>query len=358
MKQIKISMRNLHSICHAAIIAIVAISFVTQAKPALADYKITILHINDILSRLEPVDHNGVPCPIEVRFSTTCIGGAPRLAAVIKLAREQSSNVILLDAGGEFTGSPLWDSQKEHAISAVLTRLGVDAMGVGFTEFAEGSPVLGQFIHEVRFPLLSANVNVERDPYLVDQIWPFVVIDRGGDRIGLIGYSSEDIRSKSHPSLETRIDPIENSVKFAVRMVKSMGITKIIAISHAGYARDKQIAENVEDIDVIVGGNSHTYLANKVKEAEGPYPTVIKGPTKKPVLVVQAGAFGQYLGKLEVVFDAKGVVKSWKGDPILLDVGVAEDAEMRAALDVMEATAAQQASVTPAAAAAVAGTVR
>jgi 5'-nucleotidase len=71
---------------------------------------------------------------------------------------------------------------------------------------------------------------------------------------------------------------------------------------------------------------------------------VIKGPTKKPVLVVQAGAYGQYVGKLEVVFDAKGVVKSWKGEPILLDVGVTEDAEMRAALEVIEAGA-QQASV-------------
>ncbi len=352
MKQTKISARHLSSICWIAIAAIVAIAFVTQAEPARADYKITILHINDVLSRLEPVDHNGVPCPIEVRFSTNCIGGAPRLASVIKTAREQSSNVLLLDAGGEFTGSPLWDRQKERAIATVMTRLGVDAMGVGFPEFSEGSSVLGQFIHEVRFPLLSANVNVERDPYLVDQIWPFVVIDRGGDRIGLIGYSSEDIRSRSHPSAETRIDPIENSVKFAVRMVKSMGITKIIAVSYAGYARDKQIAETVEDIDIIVGGNSHTLLANsKMKEADGPYPTVIKGPTKKPVLVVQAGAYGQYVGKLDVVFDAKGVVKSWKGEPILLDVGVTEDAEMRAALEVMEAGA-QQAAVVGA------GTVR
>jgi 5'-nucleotidase len=265
------------------------------------------------------------------------------LAASIKATRNTEPNVLLVDAGGEFTGSSLWDQLKDRSISTVMTRMQFDAMTVGFPEFNDGSAPLGRFIKEVRFPLLSSNINVERDPVLVDQIWPFVVIDKGNERIGIVGYSSEDIRQRAHPSTETRIDQIESAVKFSVRMVKSMGVNKIIAVSHAGYARDKEIARTIEDIDVIVGGNSKTLLANKIKGAEGPYPMVAKGPTGKPVLIVQAGAFGAYLGKLDVVFDSKGVPKSWKGDPIALDHTIAEDAEMRQALEVLEATASQAA---------------
>lgn len=324
-------------------VALFASVCLIQPTPARADYKLTILHVNDMLSRFEPVTKDGTPCPIDQRYGATCFGGVPRLAASIKAQRATGANTVLLDAGGEFTGTPLWDQLKNRAVSTFMTKLQFDAMTVGFPEFNDGSPVLGQFIKEVRFPLLSSNINVERDPVLVDQIWPFVVMDKGNERIGIVGYSSEDIRQRAHPSLETRIDTIESTVKFSVRMIKSMGVTKIIAVSHAGYERDKEIARDIDGISVIVGGNSHTLLANKIKGADGPYPSVIKGPTGKPVLIVQAGAYGEYLGKLDVVYDNKGTLKSWKGEPILLDNSIAEDSDMRQAIEVLEATGSQAA---------------
>ena len=101
-------------------------------------------------------------------------------------------------------------------------------------------------------------------------------------------------------------------------------------LSHIGYADDQTLAAAIDGIDVIVGGHSHTLLSNTVEGASGPYPTVVDSPSGAPVLIVQAEAYGKYLGNLEVAFDADGVPTAWQGEPILLDASVAEDPDVLA----------------------------
>ncbi|WP_244492635.1 bifunctional UDP-sugar hydrolase/5'-nucleotidase [Aureimonas sp. AU22] len=107
-------------------------------------------------------------------------------------------------------------------------------------------------------------------------------------------------------------------------------MTKIILLSHSGYEIDKRLAAEVPNIDVIVGGHSHTLLSSTDPKAAGPYPTLVKRPDGRDVPIVQAYAYSKYLGKLTVTFDDEGHVTKADGAPILLDASVPEDEAVKA----------------------------
>ena len=108
-------------------------------------------------------------------------------------------------------------------------------------------------------------------------------------------------------------------------LLAEQGIDKIIVLSHSGYGIDLALAEQTTGVDVIVGGHSHTYLSSDDPSSSGPYPTMV-GDTA----IVQAFAYGKYLGRLEVVFDEAGKVTSASGAPILMDASVAEAEDIKA----------------------------
>jgi 5'-nucleotidase len=119
-------------------------------------------------------------------------------------------------------------------------------------------------------------------------------------------------------------DPVA-AVQGEVDRLTADGVNKIIVLSHSGYAVDQRVAEGTTGVDVIVGGHSNTYLSNVSDRAAGPYPTVVND-----VQIVQAYAYGKFLGELNVVFDDDGVVTSATGEPLLIDRFVAEDAATKA----------------------------
>ncbi|HBR39387.1 MAG TPA: multifunctional 2',3'-cyclic-nucleotide 2'-phosphodiesterase/5'-nucleotidase/3'-nucleotidase, partial [Sulfitobacter pontiacus] len=110
------------------------------------------------------------------------------------------------------------------------------------------------------------------------------------------------------------------AVQGEVDLLTAQGINKIIVLSHSGYGVDQMVAENTTGVDVIVGGHTNTLLSNTDEKAEGAYPTMVKDTA-----IVQAYAYGKYLGELNVTFDDEGKIKEASGDPILIDAGVAED---------------------------------
>ena len=118
-------------------------------------------------------------------------------------------------------------------------------------------------------------------------------------------------------------------------------MNKIILLSHLGYQNDMELAAAVDGIDVIVGGHTHTYLANGVPGKDGdiplgPYPTVVTSPGGSPVLVVTDYTLAKYLGRLDVTFDADGKPTSWKGEPILLDAKITQDPALLAEAGVLD----------------------
>ena len=128
------------------------------------------------------------------------------------------------------------------------------------------------------------------------------------------------------PGTERAPSPIPwRAVQAEVDRLTADGVNKIIVLSHSGYGVDQRVAEGTTGVDVIVGGHSNTLLSNVSDRAAGPYPTVVND-----VQIVQAYAYGKFLGELKVVFDDDGVVTSATGEPILIDRFVAEDAATKA----------------------------
>ncbi|HCI99876.1 MAG TPA: multifunctional 2',3'-cyclic-nucleotide 2'-phosphodiesterase/5'-nucleotidase/3'-nucleotidase, partial [Sulfitobacter sp.] len=138
------------------------------------------------------------------------------------------------------------------------------------------------------------------------------VIERGGEKIGLIGLTTEDTHELSSPGDNVVFTDSVAAVQGEVDLLTAQGINKIIVLSHSGYGVDQMVAENTTGVDVIVGGHTNTLLSNTDEKAEGAYPTMVKDTA-----IVQAYAYGKYLGELNVTFDDEGKIKEASGDPIL-----------------------------------------
>jgi len=195
-----------------------------------------------------------------------------------------------------------------------------DAMTVGNHEFDDGPEVLRGFMDRVAFPVLMSNADVSAEPLLSDVLMKSTVIERGGERLGLVGLTPEDTPDLASPGPNiTFTDPI-TAVRGEVERLTAEGIDKIIVLSHSGYGIDLALAEAVPEVDIIVGGHTNTLLSNTREGAAGPYPTMV-GTTA----IVQAYAYGKFLGELNVTFDDAGVITEAVGEPIIMDAGVAED---------------------------------
>ena len=295
------------------------------AGMAAADYKLTILHTNDFHSRFEPINKYDSGCSAEDNAEGKCFGGSARLVTAVNDARARAGNSILVDGGDQFQGSLFYTYYKGKVAAEFMNKLGYDAMTVGNHEFDDGPEVLAGFIDTVDFPVLMSNANIENEELLTDRIMPSTVIEVGGEKIGLIGLTPEDTDELASPGPNiTFSDPVP-AVQAQVDKLTADGINKIIVLSHSGYGVDQRVAQETTGVDVIVGGHSNTYLSNTSDKAVGPYPTVVNG-----VQIVQAYAYGKFLGELNVTFDDDGNVVEAVGEPLIMDNTVTED---QAALD-------------------------
>lgn len=301
------------------------------------NYHLTILHTNDVHSRIYPIDDADQTClPDKVTYHG-CYGGVARRMTQINQIRSERENVLLLDAGDEFQGSAFYTFYRGQEASVFMNRMGYAAMAVGNHEFDDGPSVFAQFIRSTQFPVLSCNIDVTQDPDLNGLIKPYVVATVGGEKIGIIGYTTDETQILSAPGLYVQFLSIEESVAKAVHALKSQGIAKIIALSHSGFKRDIDVARSVDGISVIVAAHTNTYLSNTDPNAEGPYPVIEYSPNGEPVVIVSAYAYGKFLGDLEVEWDERNHLVSWQGRPILLDGTVTEDVDMRKLVDQMYA---------------------
>ncbi len=296
-----------------------------SAGMAAAEYKLTILHTNDFHSRFEPINKYDSACGDEDNAEGKCFGGSARLVTAVEEARGRADNSILVDGGDQFQGSLFYTYYKGKVAAEFMNKLGYDAMTVGNHEFDDGPEVLRGFIDSVDFPVLMSNADYEDEELLTDKIKKSAVIEVGGEKIGLIGLTPEDTHDIASPGPNiTFSDPVP-AVQAEVDKLTGEGVNKIIVLSHSGYGVDQRVAQETTGVDVIVGGHSNTYLSNTSDKAAGPYPTVVNG-----VQIVQAYAYGKFLGELNVTFDDDGNVVSAEGEPLIMDNAVTED---QAALD-------------------------
>ncbi|WP_068088339.1 bifunctional metallophosphatase/5'-nucleotidase [Polycladidibacter stylochi] len=304
------------------------------AAPALADYDLTILHINDLHSRIEPINKYDSGCSDKNAAEGKCFGGIARLKTKLDERRaalsSEGKNFVTLDAGDQFQGSLFYTTYKGKAAVEFMNLLGFDAMAVGNHEFDDGPKGLADFIAGAKFPILSGNIDVNNEPLLKGKVPGTLILEKGGQKVGIISALAEDTDVTSSPGKGVRFIMAEDYLKGAVDALEAAGVNKIIALTHEGITRDKQIAASVSGIDVIVGGHSHTLLSNTQKRAKGPYPVLVKNPEGKDVPIVQAYAYGKFLGEIAVKWDDNGDVIQAAGEPILLDASVAEDKDVKA----------------------------
>lgn len=272
-----------------------------------AAHRLTLLHVNDFHSRHEPVDARALGCTA----GDTCFGGSPRLAAAIReqraAAEADGRTVVLLDAGDQFQGSLFYTAHHGMAELAVQHAVGTDAMALGNHEFDNGPAVLGRYVAAARFPVLSANIDVTAEPALAGLVRPWAMIERGGLRIGVVGLTTAETRTSSSPGPNVRFDPPGPALVRAAAAARAAGATLVVALSHLGLPADAAL--DVPGVAVVVGGHTHTLLSNDEAGAAGPHPVVSPhGP-----LIVQAGCYGRYLGRLDLDLAADGAVLAFGG---------------------------------------------
>ena len=287
---------------------------------AAAEYNLTILHTNDFHDRFEPISKYDGPCSAEDNTAGECFGGSGRLMTAIAEARERAGNSILVDGGDQFQGTLFYTQYKGALAAEMMNQMGYDAMTVGNHEFDDGPEVLRGFMDAVEFPVLMSNADVSGEPLLADKLAKSTVIEKGGEQIGLIGLTPQDTHELASPGDNiTFSDPVA-AVQGEVDLLIARGVNKIIVLSHSGYSVDQKVAAETTGVDVIVGGHTNTLLSNTDERAEGPYPTMV-GETA----IVQAYAYGKFLGELNVTFDDEGNITKAEGEPLIMDAAVTED---------------------------------
>jgi 5'-nucleotidase len=291
-----------------------------SAGTAAAEYQLTILHTNDFHARYEPISKYDSGCSEEDNQAGECFGGSARLVTAIEAAKARSNNWLLLDGGDQFQGTLYYNFYKGAVAAEMMNKLGYDAMTVGNHEFDDGPEALKAFIDAVQFPILMSNADLSGEQMLSGAIQKSVIIERGGEKIGLIGLTPVDTPEISSPGPNVVFTEPAGAVQAEVDRITAEGVNKIIVLSHSGYEVDKRIAAETTGVDVIVGGHSHTLLSNTAEGAAGPYPTMVGN-----VPIVQAYAYGKFLGELNVTFDDAGNVTEAAGEPLLIDASVTED---------------------------------
>ncbi|MGD9497184.1 MAG: bifunctional UDP-sugar hydrolase/5'-nucleotidase [Armatimonadota bacterium] len=302
-------MRDLRCLTRPALarLAVLAAALLLITGLAAAPEQLTILHFNDLHGNLLAPEEEGE------------LGGMARLATTIRRIRAENEargvDTLVLIAGDVLQGTPLSTVFRGEADFVALNAIGIDAMTVGNHEFDFGMPNLHRLIDLAQFPLLSANIRRKADGTAV-----FPGTERftvGDEMVVVIGLTTPETRVTTKPSNVANLefeDPVEVATVLADRITRSRD-RLVIALTHLGYEEDLRLGQAVPALDVIVGGHSHTQVDEAARAGNA--------------LVVQALAYGDYLGRLDLDFDA-GRVNSYEYRLIPMDASVPEDEQVAA----------------------------
>ncbi|MGG5823350.1 bifunctional metallophosphatase/5'-nucleotidase [Falsiroseomonas sp. HW251] len=296
-------------------------------RPALgqASTRVSLVHVNDFHSRHEGGQANGASC----RVADPCLGGSARLVAAVKAARAaaeaEGRATLTLDGGDEFMGSLFYTLHRGAAEAAIQHLWGVEAMALGNHEFDHGPENLARYLDILRKPIVAANLDTSAEPALDGKVRPAVELTRGGQRVVVIGLITETTPNVASPGPRLRFRNAEEVTERAVAEARAQGPATVVVLSHRGIEADRRMAARVAGIDAIVGGHSHTILANR-PDAEGPAPVLVDG-RDRTVRIVQAGALGRFVGRLDLDLAEGGRVVAHKGDATEITPDMPEDAE-------------------------------
>ena len=196
-----------------------------------------------------------------------------------------------------------------EAVNEFLNIAGIMANAIGNHECDANSEMFANIVKNRKYRLLGANMHPDGSNKMASLISQSFIVENNGNFYGFIGIVPPDMSKHMKRPEETdkfRISNLENTVRDLqeeVNKIKKQGVNKIILLSHAGFDNDKYIAQNVSDIDIILGGHTHNFLP-EVKKGEN----LLLSPKNEPVLIMQVGRDGEYVGIPNIQFDELGKI--------------------------------------------------
>jgi len=289
------------------IVAIIGILGTFSLAHAQVD-TLTILHLNDTHSHLLPYG------PKDAEGNWTW-GGMARVATLIGMNRVTEPNVVLLHAGDIFVGDFMFQKYLEVAELEIMKGLGYDAMAVGNHEFDLYPSTLKYVLNEAGFPgegfpILCANLDISGDPVLGYFVKPYTVKEYGGIKVGIFSLLTELTNQMANPSPVVVLPPLSVAQDWVDTLRIGHGCDLVILLSHLGIDYEQIVASAVSGIDIIVGGHTHTVLESPIQIGN--------------TLLLQAGEFGRYVGKLSLVLTG-GTIQNWDYELLSVDSSVPEE---------------------------------
>jgi 5'-nucleotidase len=255
--------------------------------------QLTILHTNDVHSRIEAFPMDG--------SKNQGLGGAAKRASLIKKIRKEQKNVLLLDAGDIFQGTPYFNFYLGEVEMKVMSAMGYDAGTIGNHDFDAGVEGLVRQLPNADFPLLISNYNLT-DSLLNGKTKEYTIFVKSGIRIGVFGVGI-DVKGLVPKELCEGVlyeDPIQKAQQMATFLKNEEKCDYVICLSHLGYkynenkVSDTVMAAETSDIDLIIGGHTHTFLNE---------PVAASNKIGKVVHITQVGWAGIVLGRIDVFFE-------------------------------------------------------
>lgn len=316
-----------------------------EAPTEYAPLTLSIAHINDTHSAFDPIDGQFSAADLQVYNQW---GGHPRLLTRIDqhriAAEEHQLPFLVLHGGDAWQGTAYFKINEGRMNADILSRMGIDAMALGNHEFDLNNTLLNEFIEEVNFPVLAANIDTSADADLKDQdnlkpytLFAFDGIDKtvieasqvrsaqrnGQHVIAVFGIALDDMPNIAPNTGDVHFFDMVESAQQTVDKLEAAGVAHILAVTHIGNAQDVRIAEQVNGIDAIIGGHSHSLLGDfsnlGLTQSARAYAEKISNPDGRSfTCVVQAGEYAQAVGLLEISFDSQGRVSDCAGGNTLL----------------------------------------
>jgi len=254
---------------------------------------LTILHTNDMHSRVEPFPMDG--------SRNEGLGGLARRASLIKKIKDQEKHVLLLDAGDIFQGTPYFNFFEGEVEMKAMSMMGYDAATIGNHDFDGGIENLSSQLDIASFPMINCNYNVS-NTILHDKVLPYKIFTKGGVKIGVTGVGIElNSLVPKNLSGDTRYeDPVSPLNQIASLLKNDLSCEYVICLSHLGYKYredkidDLKIAALSRHVDLIIGGHTHSFLNE---------PVIVKNADGNATIVNQVGWAGIMLGRLDIQFE-------------------------------------------------------
>jgi 5'-nucleotidase len=258
--------------------------------------RLTVLHTNDMHCHIDPFPESNAEYPGR--------GGMVRLASLVAKCRAENPNMLLLDAGDMFQGTPYFNYFKGDIMLKLMSRMGYDAGTIGNHEFDNGLADIASALRFAKFPIISSNYDFS-DTLLSGMVMNHQILKKGGIKIGIYGLGIEldGLVGKLNYGNTIYQDPLTTALKMEYLLKKEHSCDLVICLSHLGFSygnskiSDSALAPLTKYTDLIIGGHTHTFLEK---------PLVLNNAIGKPILVNQVGWAALAAGKIEFVFDRTG----------------------------------------------------